>query len=59
MPCGFVFFCRSGWRCGELCVECNFTALAVVYIAEEIKVVVEEVCPLLVFRVDLDAAEFT
>ena len=41
--CRFVFFCRSGWRGWKLGIEERFTILAVVHVAQEIKVMVQEI----------------
>ena len=40
---GFVFFCGSDWGWRKLSIECGLTALAVRYIAEEVKIVIEEI----------------
>lgn len=43
VSCSVVLFCRDGWRSRKLGVEERFTALAVVHVAQEVKVVVQEI----------------
>ncbi len=43
VSCRIVLFCGSGWRGWKLGVEERFTALAVVHVAEEVKVMVQEI----------------
>lgn len=43
VSCRFVLFYRSSWRAWELGVEQRFTAVAVVHITEEVKVMIQEI----------------
>ena len=43
VSCRIVLFCGSGWGSWILGVEEHFTALAVVHVTEEVKVVVQEI----------------
>ena len=55
MSCCLIFFCGCGWRGRKLRVEEFCTALAVVDVAEKVKVMVKEVWQLSVCGINVVA----